>query len=61
MTSKYAFETVDYMFRDACNNNEIFGGIVVIVSGDFHQTLPIVRHLNRTQIIENCAKQLYMK
>ena len=46
MTNKYAFDTVDRLFKDLCQNSKPFGGIkVIIVSGDFRQTLPIVRKI----------------
>ena len=43
MTNKYAFDTVDRLFKNLCQNSKTFGGKVIIVSGDFWQTLPIVR------------------
>ncbi|XP_046751315.1 uncharacterized protein LOC124414414 [Diprion similis] len=57
MASKYALEAVDRMLRDVCCCNELFGGKVVIVSGNFRQTLPAVRRVNRTQILEACVKR----
>uniref|UniRef100_A0ABD2WCW4 ATP-dependent DNA helicase n=1 Tax=Trichogramma kaykai TaxID=54128 RepID=A0ABD2WCW4_9HYME len=56
MVSKHAFEAVDRLMKDICNSDKIFSGKIVILSGDFRQTLPIVRHDSRTQIIENCIK-----
>ena len=56
MTSKHAFEAVDKLFRDICENNEILCGKLILVSGDFRQTLPIVKPGNRTQVVENCVK-----
>ena len=56
MTSKHAFEAVDKLFRDIYENNEIFDGKLILVSGDFRQTLPLVKHGNRTKILENCVK-----
>jgi hypothetical protein len=55
--SKFAFEAVDRLFTDLCNNNEPFGGKIVIISGNFRQTLPIVRYGNGVRITENCAKK----
>jgi hypothetical protein len=60
LASKFAFEAVDRLFKDLCNNEEPFGGKIVVISGDFRQTLPIVKCGNRTQIIENCVKQSYL-
>lgn len=56
MTSKHAFEAVDRLFKDLCGNNIVFGNKVMIISGDFRQTLPVIKHDNRTTIIENCVK-----
>ena len=44
MTNKYAFDTVDRLFKDLCRNSKLFGGKEIIVSGDFKQTLPILCH-----------------
>ena len=55
MTSKHEFEAVNKLFRDICENNKIFGGKLILVLGDFRQTLPIVKRGNRTKIVENCV------
>ena len=44
MTNKYAFDTVDRLFKDLCRNSKPFDGKEIIVSGDFRQTLPILCH-----------------
>ncbi|KAL7291672.1 hypothetical protein TKK_0014707 [Trichogramma kaykai] len=54
--SKY----VDGLMKDINNNDKTFGGKIIIVSGDFRQTLPIVRHGSRTQVIENCIKKSHL-
>ena len=56
MTPKYALEDVDRLFRDLSNTNEKFGGKIIIVLVDLRQTLPVVKHGSRTQIIEYCIK-----
>ena len=43
ITKKNAFDTVDRLFKDLYQNSKSFGGKEIIVSGDFRQTLPIVR------------------
>jgi hypothetical protein len=53
VTFKYALEAIDRLLKDLCNNNKIFGDKIIILSGDFRQTLPVILHGNRTQIIEN--------
>ena len=51
MTNKYAFDTVDRLFKDLCQNSKPFGGKVIFVSVDFRQKLPIVYHGSRAQIV----------
>ena len=57
MASKLAFNAVDKLSRDLLNIDEPFGGLIVVLSGDFRQTLPIVRRGTRTSIIENTVKE----
>lgn len=56
---KWAFEAVDRLFRVLSNNDRPFGCKMGIVSGDFRQTLPVVRNENRVKIVENCIKSSY--
>jgi hypothetical protein len=56
MAKKHAFEAIEKCLVDLSDSNEVFGGKVVVVSGDFRQTLPIARFGNRVLIIENCVK-----
>lgn len=56
MTSKFAFEAVDRLLQDICDVDDIFGGKTMLVSGDFRQTLPVVRHGSRINVIENTVK-----
>lgn len=60
MASKYAFEAIDKFLRDICKNDLPFAGKVIVTSGDFRQTLPIVRHGNRTKILETCVKRSFL-
>ena len=57
MTSKTAFQSVDAFFKDLMDNDEPFGKIIVILAGDFLQTLPIIRQGKRFQIIGNTVKK----
>ena len=56
MTNKYAFDTVDRLFKDLCRNSKPFGGEEIIVSGNFRQTLPILCHGGRAQVVESSVK-----
>ena len=51
MQNKYAFDAVDRILQDLLGNNLPFGGITVLFSGDFRQTLPVIPHGLRQQII----------
>ncbi len=37
MMNKYAFEAVDRTLKDICDSEDLFGGKVVVLSGDFRQ------------------------
>ena len=56
MTNKYAFDTVDRLFKDLCRNSKPFCCKEIIVSRDFRQTLLILCHGTRTQIVESSVK-----
>ncbi|KIJ08223.1 hypothetical protein PAXINDRAFT_89171 [Paxillus involutus ATCC 200175] len=44
-------ECVDRTLRDLLNRDAPFGGIAVVFGGDFRQTLPVVPHGSREQIV----------
>ena len=56
MSNKYAFDTIDRLFKDLCRNSKPFGGKEIFVSEDFKQTLPILYHSGRAQIVESSLK-----
>ena len=43
MSHRKAFEAVDRSLRDVRGNDSLFGGVTFVVSGDFRQTLPVVK------------------
>nr|XP_009767304.1 PREDICTED: ATP-dependent DNA helicase PIF4-like isoform X2 [Nicotiana sylvestris] len=43
MAKKEMIEALDLLLRDLMETNMLFGGKVVVFSGDFRQTLPVVR------------------
>ena len=51
MQHKYAVEAVDRTIQDLLGNNSPFGGITVLFGGDFRQTLPVIPHGLRQQVI----------
>jgi ATP-dependent DNA helicase PIF1 len=51
MQNKYDFEAVDRTLRDIRNCEEPFGGLSVILGGDFAQILPVVKRANRARTV----------
>ena len=51
MQHKYAIDAVDRTIQDLLGNNSPFGGITVLFGGDFRQTLPVIPHGLRQQIV----------
>ena len=47
----HVVESVDHTLRDLLNQDRPFGGITSLFSGDFKQTLPIIQHGTRAQIV----------
>jgi ATP-dependent DNA helicase PIF1 len=66
MLDKYVYETVDRTFRDIMKEIDSkaatvpFGGKIMIFGGDFRQTLPIVKHGNRSKIVSSCINRSYL-
>src|SRR2546429_5449638 len=56
MSYRFAFEAVDRTFRDLTGINKPFGGIIVVLGGDFRQILPVVIRGTRSHIIDACIK-----
>ena len=51
MQHKYAVDAVNRTIQDLLRNNSPFGGITVLFGGDFRQTLPVIPHGLRQQIV----------
>ncbi|POS84025.1 hypothetical protein EPUL_003771 [Erysiphe pulchra] len=57
MQHKHNFGVVDQTLRDIlAKNDTIFGGIPVILGGDFAQILPFVKRGKREQIVNACIR-----
>ncbi|KAF7150782.1 hypothetical protein RHSIM_Rhsim02G0030300 [Rhododendron simsii] len=48
---RYCVEAVDRTLQDICDNNKPFGGITVVLGGDFRQMLPVIQKGVREQIV----------
>lgn len=57
MVPKDALNVVDRLLKEICNNNLPYGGKIIVFGGDFRQVLPVVRHGQRTTIVESNVKR----
>nr|XP_033511796.1 ATP-dependent DNA helicase pfh1-like [Nicotiana tomentosiformis] len=51
MANKRMLEVFDLLLKDLMNTKVLFGGKVVVLGGDFRQTLPVVRNGNKEDFI----------
>ena len=56
----YVVESVDRTLRDLMNLDRPFGGITTMFSGDFRQTLPVIQHGTRAQIVPAALTHSYL-
>jgi PIF1-like helicase len=57
MMHRYAFEAVDAMLQDVRGDDRPFGGITIVLGGDFQQTLPVVPKAPPQVIVRACITQ----
>lgn len=57
---KYVVETLDRTLRDLRDNNKPFGGVTLVMGGDFQQTLPIIPKGSREQILDATITRSYL-
>ncbi|XP_037809132.1 ATP-dependent DNA helicase PIF1-like [Lucilia sericata] len=56
MAHKCGFEALNRSLKDIRSNNDIMGGITVLLAGDFRQTLPVVPRGSRADKVKACIK-----
>jgi ATP-dependent DNA helicase PIF1 len=56
MADTHALDAVNRLLKTLMRNNKPFGGKVLLLGGDFRQTLPILKHGSRGAIVEACIK-----
>ena len=56
MMDKHILEKIDSSLREIMDNNQLFGGLAVILAGDFRQILPVVKHIRPKQILNYTLK-----
>ena len=58
---RYVFECIDRTLRDIRDTpNELFGGMIVIMAGDWTQILPVIRHGSKADVISSTLKHSYI-
>nr|GEX98434.1 hypothetical protein [Tanacetum cinerariifolium] len=63
ISQRYAFEALDKTLRDILgyksleNRNSIFGGMTVLLGGDFWQILPVIPKAKRPKVVQSCTNR----
>ena len=60
MTDRHCFEALDRTFQDLCNCPKPFGGMTMILGGDFQQILPIIPRGSQADIVNACLQMSYL-
>ena len=60
MAHKRALEALDRTLQDVRSNSSIMGGTVVLLAGDFRQTLPIIPRSTMADELNACLKASYL-
>ncbi|KAL4153687.1 hypothetical protein QTP88_001520 [Uroleucon formosanum] len=60
MAHKRGFEALDRSLKDIRNNNEVMGGVTVLLTGVFRQTLPVIPRGSRADEVKACIKASYL-
>ena len=57
---RHAVEAVDRTLRDLRRSDQPFGGITVVLGGDFRQTLPVVPKGSREDVVDATVQRSYL-
>ncbi|GFT78627.1 ATP-dependent DNA helicase [Trichonephila clavipes] len=60
MSHKRAIEAFDRCLQDIQNNRKLMGGVVVLLAGDFRQTLHVIERGTAANEINACLKASYL-
>lgn len=60
MAHKRSLEALDRTLKDLRNNNHRFGGLMILLAGDFRQTLPVIPKSTPADEINACLKQSHL-
>ncbi|VVC35537.1 P-loop containing nucleoside triphosphate hydrolase,DNA helicase Pif1-like [Cinara cedri] len=56
MAHKHSLEALNRTLKDIKNNDNLFGGTLLVLSGDFRQTLPVIPRSTYADEINACLK-----
>ncbi|OWZ01520.1 Helitron helicase [Phytophthora megakarya] len=57
MSHRFQYEALDRTFQDLIKNNMQFGGITMLLCGDFRQILPVIPRDRPTEVISSTIKR----
>ncbi|XP_073955775.1 uncharacterized protein isoform X1 [Choristoneura fumiferana] len=60
MAHKRSLEALDRTLKDLRDNQNIFGGAMILLSGDFRQTLPVIPRSTVADELNACLKSSYL-
>ncbi|GFV67709.1 ATP-dependent DNA helicase [Trichonephila clavipes] len=60
MAHKHLLEALDKTLKDIKNNTRLFGGALLLLSGDFRQTLSVIPRATYADEINACLKESYL-
>ncbi|GFY19856.1 ATP-dependent DNA helicase [Trichonephila clavipes] len=60
MAHKYSLEALNRTMQDLNSINKLFGGAILLLSGDFRQTLPVIPRSTFADQINACLKQSFL-
>jgi ATP-dependent DNA helicase PIF1 len=60
MAHRYALEALNHTLQDLRGNGKNMGGVVVVLAGDFRQTLPVIQKGTMADELKACLKSSYL-
>jgi hypothetical protein len=60
MQHRFCFEAVDRLMQDLHQNDLLFGGVPVVLGGDFAQILPVVKRGRRADVVSASLQRSYI-
>jgi PIF1 helicase. len=54
MAHEKSLETLDRTMKDLQNNHNQFGGAMILLAGNFHQTLPVIPRSTSVEELNAC-------